>query len=331
MAAMTLEQLLDSLATEGELYTQHADGSVTCYACGHRCLIKPGRRGICKVRFNEDGVLKVPRGYVGALQCDPTEKKPFFHVYPGSDTLTFGMLGCDLHCVYCFSGDTPVITGQGPQTLEEVFWSASRIERTRDAEIAFPSAVWAVTASGALQKVRAVFKHSYSGQLTVIRPYYLPPLRCTPDHRVYATDAIARPPQLVYARELTDKHYLAIPRRHSFSSPQVVDVVAELGDYQVTYRVPWNLSLTERDVIAKATAQGVSSREIGAQLGKSSSYIRHVRSKLARGRGGDVRSRGPIIEEDTLRFPNEHRPGLPVAIALDEAMARLLGYFCADD
>ncbi|HLE29971.1 MAG TPA: AmmeMemoRadiSam system radical SAM enzyme [Anaerolineales bacterium] len=101
MTTVTLEQLLDTLTVEGELYDKHADGSVTCYACGHRCLIKPGRRGICKVRFNEDGVLKVPWGYVGALQSDPTEKKPFFHIYPGSDTLTFGMLGCDLHCSYC--------------------------------------------------------------------------------------------------------------------------------------------------------------------------------------------------------------------------------------
>ena len=39
--------------------------------------------------------------YVAALASDPTEKKPFFHVLPGSDTLTFGMLGCDLHCGYC--------------------------------------------------------------------------------------------------------------------------------------------------------------------------------------------------------------------------------------
>jgi pyruvate formate lyase activating enzyme len=43
----------------------------------------------------------VPWGYVAALQCDPTEKKPFFHLLPGSDTLTFGMLGCDFHCGYC--------------------------------------------------------------------------------------------------------------------------------------------------------------------------------------------------------------------------------------
>lgn len=101
MALQTLEELLDSWTVDGELYEKRADGSVTCYACGHRCLIREGRRGICKVRFNAGGTLKVPWGYVGAMQCDPTEKKPFFHVLPGSDTLTFGMLGCDFHCPYC--------------------------------------------------------------------------------------------------------------------------------------------------------------------------------------------------------------------------------------
>ena len=76
-------------------------GAIQCFACGHRCIIKPGRDGVCRVRFNEDGVLQVPFGYVGALACDPIEKKPFFHVLPGSDALTFGMLGCDFHCGYC--------------------------------------------------------------------------------------------------------------------------------------------------------------------------------------------------------------------------------------
>src|SRR5258708_35037028 len=82
--------------------TEHlGDNALRCFACGHRCLIKEGKRGICKVRFNEGGQLRVPVNYVAALQCDPTEKKPFFHALPGSDTLTFGMLGCDLHCAYC--------------------------------------------------------------------------------------------------------------------------------------------------------------------------------------------------------------------------------------
>jgi pyruvate formate lyase activating enzyme len=53
------------------------------------------------VRFNRGGTLQVPWGYVAALQCDPTEKKPFYHLFPGSDALTFGMLGCDFHCGYC--------------------------------------------------------------------------------------------------------------------------------------------------------------------------------------------------------------------------------------
>lgn len=96
-----LGQHLDRLTVDGELYDSQADGAVRCYACGHRCLIREGRRGICQVRFNKSGVLKVPWGYVAALQVDPIEKKPFFHVLPGSDALTFGMLGCDFHCSYC--------------------------------------------------------------------------------------------------------------------------------------------------------------------------------------------------------------------------------------
>ena len=96
-----LSQILDEMTVEGELYDQLPDGSVRCYACGHRCLIREGKRGICKVRFNEGGKLLVPYGYVAALQADPIEKKPFFHVLTGSDALTFGMLGCDFHCSYC--------------------------------------------------------------------------------------------------------------------------------------------------------------------------------------------------------------------------------------
>ena len=91
---------LDQLTTAGELCHQEGD-AIRCVACGHRCLIGEDKRGVCKVRFSRHGELLVPWGYVAGLQCDPVEKKPFFHVYPGSDALTFGMLGCDLHCGYC--------------------------------------------------------------------------------------------------------------------------------------------------------------------------------------------------------------------------------------
>lgn len=72
-----------------------------CYACGHQCPIPDGAAGVCKVRFNHGGRLLVPWGYVGGVQCDPIEKKPFFHARPGALAFSFGMLGCDLHCSYC--------------------------------------------------------------------------------------------------------------------------------------------------------------------------------------------------------------------------------------
>src|ERR671938_1009852 len=133
----SLAEVLDEMTAEGaaELTEHLPNDALRCYACGHRCLIKPGKRGICKVRFNEGGSLRVPMNYVAALACDPTEKKPFFHVLPGSDTLTFGMLGCDLHCAYCFTGDTVVITDRGPMKFEEAFRSAVRVDRHPDAEI----------------------------------------------------------------------------------------------------------------------------------------------------------------------------------------------------
>ena len=99
-AGGSLADWLDHHTAIGSLW--RAEGErVRCFACGHRCLIAPGRRGVCRVRFNQGGQLRVPFGYVAGLQSDPVEKKPFFHVYPGTDALTFGMLGCNLHCGYC--------------------------------------------------------------------------------------------------------------------------------------------------------------------------------------------------------------------------------------
>ena len=101
VASQPLADTLDALTREGELYERLDENRVRCYACGHRCLILEGQRGICQVRFNQGGKLHVPWGYVGGIQCDPIEKKPFFHTLPGSLALTFGMLGCDYHCPYC--------------------------------------------------------------------------------------------------------------------------------------------------------------------------------------------------------------------------------------
>jgi pyruvate formate lyase activating enzyme len=98
---MALAEQLAWHTREGDLYEPLEGDRVRCYACGHCCPISSGFAGVCKVRFNRGGKLLVPYGYVNALACDPIEKKPFFHALPGTRALSFGMLGCDLHCGYC--------------------------------------------------------------------------------------------------------------------------------------------------------------------------------------------------------------------------------------
>jgi pyruvate formate lyase activating enzyme len=97
----TLAEVLTRKTQPGTLFDVLPDGRLRCYACGHCCPLPDGAIGVCKVRFNDGGRLMVPWGYVGGVQCDPIEKKPFFHAHPGALAYSFGMLGCDLHCSYC--------------------------------------------------------------------------------------------------------------------------------------------------------------------------------------------------------------------------------------
>ncbi len=99
---LSLKTLLSDNTIPADPALAFAEGdAIRCVACGHRCLVKEGRAGVCRVRFNREGELRAPGGYVAGLQIDPIEKKPFHHAFPGRDALSFGMLGCDYHCGYC--------------------------------------------------------------------------------------------------------------------------------------------------------------------------------------------------------------------------------------
>lgn len=125
---------LDAHSAPAELYHPLDRGRVRCLACAHRCVVLPGGRGICRVRFNRDGALHAPSGYVSALNPDPVEKKPLYHVLPGSTALTFGMLGCNLHCDFCQNWeisqtlrDTQATARFRPIEPEQIVDAAARI------------------------------------------------------------------------------------------------------------------------------------------------------------------------------------------------------------
>lgn len=75
---------------------------VTCLACKRSCIIKNGNVGVCGVRENENGKLKLlVYGSLNAVNIDPIEKKPIFHMLPGSQIFSVGTVGCNFFCSFC--------------------------------------------------------------------------------------------------------------------------------------------------------------------------------------------------------------------------------------
>jgi pyruvate formate lyase activating enzyme len=87
---------------EAMLYEKLSENKVHCFLCNHNCKISPDHRGICGVRENKDGILySLVYGTIIAEHIDPVEKKPFFHVYPGSRSYSIAAVGCNLTCEFC--------------------------------------------------------------------------------------------------------------------------------------------------------------------------------------------------------------------------------------
>jgi len=80
--------------------------SIVCLLCRHACKLKEGQTGICGVNQNKEGALKtLVYGHPIALNVDPVEKKPLYHLLPGSKVLSFGTVGCNFKCPFCQNWD----------------------------------------------------------------------------------------------------------------------------------------------------------------------------------------------------------------------------------
>ena len=87
---------------EAILYEKLTGGRVICNVCQWRCVINPGKLGLCRMRVNRDGSLYTMNyAEVSSVAADPIEKKPLFHFFPGTNALSLGTWGCNFHCQDC--------------------------------------------------------------------------------------------------------------------------------------------------------------------------------------------------------------------------------------
>jgi pyruvate formate lyase activating enzyme len=105
---------------------EKTDGNqVICSLCAHSCRIGPGDRGVCGVRENREGVLySLVYGRVIAENVDPIEKKPLFHVLPGSKSFSIATVGCNFRCTFCQNHDI----SQAPWETGSIFGRKSTHE-----------------------------------------------------------------------------------------------------------------------------------------------------------------------------------------------------------
>lgn len=106
---------------------------VQCGLCCHRCLIAPGKRGICAVRESRDGILySLVYDKVIASHVDPIEKKPLFHFLPGSLSYSIATPGCNFRCKHCQNADISQLpTDRGGVVLGEEISPSAIVDAAR--------------------------------------------------------------------------------------------------------------------------------------------------------------------------------------------------------
>ena len=90
--------------------------TANCGLCHHNCQLQPGQVGRCGVREGDGaGVKSLVYGKLVAENVDPVEKKPVFHVLPGSLTYSIATPGCNFSCSHCQNSSISQLEGDVAQ------------------------------------------------------------------------------------------------------------------------------------------------------------------------------------------------------------------------
>lgn len=319
---------------EAMFYEKTKDKIVKCNLCARRCLISEGQRGFCRVRENQKGKLfSLNYGKLCSIGIDPIQKKPFFHFAPGIQTLSIAAIGCNFRCKFCFTPDTKVITQKGAVSFEKIFDDDNTFQFD-DGFVSFVKGYSAITHEGNYSDIIKAYKHFYDGEIIVIKPLCLPKLKCTPSHIFIVYDNESRKIREVAAKDLNMNHFLLLPKMVvKDKKPVLVDVKDILSHYETFYRKNTKISLEMAKKILKLHEMGKTSKEISKILTFHPVYIRKIIAKLKKDGISDnlIYEKNEVIENDSfIKFKTEKRPFIPRYINLDEKLAILLGYYCAE-
>jgi putative pyruvate formate lyase activating enzyme len=296
---------------------------------GPRCVVCP--RG-CKVDRREDvkGLCAIGRQAVVASYFPHFGEEDCLRGHNGSGTIFFS--GCNLRCVFCVPPGTLVATDRGPKAIDEIFTEGIDEVAIADGVARRPVDTRVRTVSGELAPVTKAFRHPYRGELVRIKPLCAPAVRLTPNHHVFATRKDAPDTILqIRADELTDDHFLLVPKRVGEGHSVPIDVAAELAGQAIgpAQRRPRRVV---DDRLTAALLSRRTSADVGAELGYHPAYVRTLRTRLRRQQLRIPASapRTVEVENGLVRYAGEHRPGIPEELKVDEDVAWLLGLYCAE-
>lgn len=334
-----------------------SDG-LSCNLCSNECRMAPGERGYCGLRLNERGAIVTiaPRGnglfydYIdphvtnccSAWFCPAGTGAgyPRFANRPGPEigyhNLAIFFYGCNFDCLYCLLPRTAVVTNRGIFSIEEMFNMCEHVETINGGEISYPSNIQIITHNGRFSQVLKVFRHFYEGEIVAIRPKYLPPLECSPSHKIFVTNNTnVDEVKTVLASDLDEHQFVVMPHYNSLQFPIVeeIDVRQSLSYHQPIYKKPGRLSIPIANKILSMANDGSTSRQIALQVGYHPTYLRRLLPKLKRSNDlNDILHYAgvPVVENGMIRLKKEKRPGIPHILHLSEEFAELLGYFVAE-
>lgn len=290
------------MITQARCYEKLDNNKVHCYLCAHHCRIAPQKTGICGVRFNSKGdLLTSTYSRVAAQNIDPVEKKPLYHILPGSKAYSIGTFGCNFNCDFCQNWQLSQPQKNKPLTAEDSLISSSPERVVKDAVekgctcIAYtytePTLFfeYVVDLSQEAHKVGLFNLFITNGYIT---PQALESLRpsldaCNVDLKSFSDEFYrkrcgARLAPVLETIEWLKDHYvwlelttMIIPGEND-SEKEMLDIAEFIAD--LDQEIPWHISRFHpvyrmADHVPTPTATLIRAREIGHQAGLKHVYI----------------------------------------------------------